>query len=209
MRESKFVLHFCAACVISLFGSVLFPAVTVMAAGLASGTGDSDMSVVSSIGSLPELWYNGSVYVRQGILFIIAGSILLGCIVFNTFKRVPEVRHWALNLLILKIPIFAFMATYVYSFLYQMLNLSVAGDVHAVSSLARLWYNGSIYAKRWVPVIVVGSMLLGWIIYDIFKKVREIQKRAFDLLIIKTPIFTFVALYVYSFLYRYVLVWSN
>ena len=78
---------------------------------------------------------------------------------------------------------------------------SGGGFIFTLENLPELWYNGSVYAKRWAPVLIVGSLLLGWIIYDVFKKVPEVKKWALNFMIIKIPIFTLVIVYVYSFLY--------
>lgn len=72
----------------------------------------------------------------------------------------------------------------------------------SLSNLPEHWYNFGIYAKRWAAVIIVASMLLGWIIFDIFKKNREVQKWAFDLLVVRIPAITFIVVYLYAFLYR-------
>ena len=72
----------------------------------------------------------------------------------------------------------------------------------SVLSLPEHWYNFSIYMKRWAPVIIVASLILGWLLYDIFKKNREVQKWAFDFLIIRIPVFTLIIVYVYAILYR-------
>lgn len=72
----------------------------------------------------------------------------------------------------------------------------------SVMNLPEHWYNFGIYAKRWAAVIIVASMLLGWVIFDIFKKNREVQKWAFDLMVVRIPAFTFIIVYLYAFLYR-------
>lgn len=72
----------------------------------------------------------------------------------------------------------------------------------SISNLPEYWFNLGIYAKRWAAVIIVTSLAGGWIVFDIFKKNREVQKWAFDLLIIRIPVFTFLIVYVYAFLYR-------
>ena len=72
----------------------------------------------------------------------------------------------------------------------------------SVTNLPEHWYNFGIYAKRWAAVIIVASIVLGWVIFDIFKKNREVQKWAFDLMVIRIPAFTFIIVYLYAFLYR-------
>lgn len=69
-------------------------------------------------------------------------------------------------------------------------------------NLPEYWFNFGIYAKRWAAVIMVSSLALGWIVYDIFKRNKEVQKWAFDVLIVRIPAFTFLIIYVYAFLYR-------
>ena len=72
----------------------------------------------------------------------------------------------------------------------------------SLGNLPEYWFNFGIYAKRWAAVIMVGSLACGWIVYDIFKRNKEVQKWALDLLIIRIPFFTFLIVYVYAFLYR-------
>ena len=72
----------------------------------------------------------------------------------------------------------------------------------SIMNLPEHWYNFGVYAKRWAAVIIIGSIVIGWVIYDIFKKNREVQKWAFDLLIVRIPVFTFIIVYLYAFLYR-------
>ena len=72
----------------------------------------------------------------------------------------------------------------------------------SVTNLPEHWYNFGIYAKRWAAVIIVASIVLGGVIFDIFKKNREVQKWAFDLMVIRIPAFTFIIVYLYAFLYR-------
>lgn len=72
----------------------------------------------------------------------------------------------------------------------------------SISNLPEYWFNFGIYVKRWAAVIIVASLAGGWIVFDIFKKNKEVQKWAFDLMIIRIPIFTFLIVYVYAFLYR-------
>lgn len=74
--------------------------------------------------------------------------------------------------------------------------------VFHITNLPEYWFNFGVYVKRWAAVIIVASLAGGWIVYDIFKKNREVQKWALGLLIIRIPIFTFLIVYVYAFLYR-------
>lgn len=71
-----------------------------------------------------------------------------------------------------------------------------------VLNLPEHWYNFGIYAKRWAAVVIVGSIVTGWVIFDVFKKNREVQKWAFGLMILRIPVFTFILVYLYAFLYR-------
>lgn len=71
-----------------------------------------------------------------------------------------------------------------------------------ITNLPEYWFNFGVYAKRWAAVVIVASLAGGWIVYDIFKKNREVQKWALGLLVIRIPIFTFLIVYVYAFLYR-------
>ena len=75
-------------------------------------------------------------------------------------------------------------------------------DNFSVLTLPEHWYNFSIYLKRWAPVVIVGSLVLGWVVYDVFKRNREVQKWAFSLLIVRIPVITLLVVYVYSALYR-------
>lgn len=69
-------------------------------------------------------------------------------------------------------------------------------------SIPEVWYNFTVIADRWVPVIVVGSFLIGFLIKELFRKTRDIQKWATDTLMIKVPIVTIVAVPVYGALYK-------
>ena len=71
-----------------------------------------------------------------------------------------------------------------------------------ITNLPEYWFNFGVYVKRWAAVVIVASLAGGWIVYDIFKKNREVQKWALGLLIIRIPIFTLLIVYVYAFLYR-------
>ena len=83
-----------------------------------------------------------------------------------------------------------------------MPNLFVLAAGGGFLDLPELWYNFCIVFKRWAVVIIVGSLLLGLVIYSVFGKTRDIQKWAFDLLILKIPIFTFILVYVFAGLYK-------
>ncbi len=72
----------------------------------------------------------------------------------------------------------------------------------SVLSLPELWYNFTVIADRWAPVVIVGSFLIGFIIYELFRKTRDIQQWAVKTLMIKLPGFVFVLVYVYSGLYK-------
>ena len=68
-------------------------------------------------------------------------------------------------------------------------------------SLPEVYYNACVIAKRWAPLVMVISFLVGFVIYDVFKKNKEIQKWAFSLLMLKIPLFVFIGVYVFSYLY--------
>ena len=72
----------------------------------------------------------------------------------------------------------------VYEFVFDDLNTS-----------HRAWF------YKMPAVIIVGSILAGMLIYDVFKKNREIQQWAFKVLIVKIPLFTFVGVYLFAFIY--------
>lgn len=67
--------------------------------------------------------------------------------------------------------------------------------------IPKLWYDTCIVCKRWAPVVIVGSILLGIILLEIFKTNKEIQKFAWMVLIIKIPLIAIIFVYMYSFLY--------
>lgn len=71
-----------------------------------------------------------------------------------------------------------------------------------VLSLPELWYNFTVVADRWAAVVIVGSFLIGFLIKEVFRKTRDIQKWAVDTLMIKVPIFVVVLVFVYSGIYR-------
>lgn len=76
-----------------------------------------------------------------------------------------------------------------------------SGDPIRVFSFPEIYYNFCITMDRWAAVIIVFSFLAGIILYDIFKKNKEIKKWALSVLIWKVPVFVFVGVYVYSWLY--------
>lgn len=71
----------------------------------------------------------------------------------------------------------------------------------SLMALPAMWYNFCIVMKMWAPVIIVGSILIGMLVYDVFKKNKEIQKWAVSVLIIKIPSFVFIGVYVFAFIY--------
>ncbi len=71
----------------------------------------------------------------------------------------------------------------------------------SLMSIPAMWYNFCVIMKMWAAVIIVGSILAGMLIYDVFKKNREIQQWAFKVLIVKIPLFTFVGVYLFAFIY--------
>lgn len=66
--------------------------------------------------------------------------------------------------------------------------------------IPELWYRTCLVCKRWAPVIIVGCILLGILLIEIFKT-KEIQKFALTVLILKIPLVVILFVYVYSFLY--------
>jgi len=64
-----------------------------------------------------------------------------------------------------------------------------------------LWYNTCIVCKRWAPVLMCGCWLAGAVLLDVFRKNKEVQKWIWSVLIFKVPGFTFLFVYIYSFLY--------
>ena len=69
------------------------------------------------------------------------------------------------------------------------------------SSIPEILYDFAVLGKRWAPVVIVGSILCGAVVYEIFKKNKEIQKFALVTLIIKIPVLVLVVVYMYAFLY--------
>ena len=70
-----------------------------------------------------------------------------------------------------------------------------------VKDLPELAYNLCISMKRWAPLLMLASFIAGIVVYDSFKKNKEIQKWALTMLIFKVPAIIFVVVYVFSFLY--------
>jgi len=68
-------------------------------------------------------------------------------------------------------------------------------------SIPEFWYQTCSVLKRWAPVFIVGSILLGILLIEVFRKNKEIQKFAWTVLIFKVPLITFIFVYVYAFLY--------
>ena len=69
------------------------------------------------------------------------------------------------------------------------------------STIPEFWYSTCVTAKRWAPVLIVGSILLGLSIYSIFKKNKDIQRFALMTLILRIPLVVLLFVYVYAFLY--------
>lgn len=78
----------------------------------------------------------------------------------------------------------------------------ISGDVSVTFlDLPEVWYNTCIICKRWAPVVMVGSWIIGAVILEIFRKNKEVQKWAYSVLIFKIPGFTFLFVYVYTYFY--------
>ena len=71
----------------------------------------------------------------------------------------------------------------------------------SLMSVPAFLYNVCVILKEWVAFITIVSMLAGLIIYDTFKKNREIQKWALSVLIFKIPLFANLAVNGYAILY--------
>lgn len=73
---------------------------------------------------LPELWYNFCVVYKRWACVICVGSLLAGMLVYWVFGKTRDVQKWAMDVLILRIPIFVFVLVYVFAGLYKALNLT-------------------------------------------------------------------------------------
>lgn len=69
------------------------------------------------------------------------------------------------------------------------------------NGIPELWYYTCSVCKRWAPVVIIGCILLGILLIEIFKTNKEIQKFAWTVLILKVPLVVFLFVYMYSFLY--------
>lgn len=157
----------------------------------------SSISHSATFWDLPELWYNAASKCKIWALFAIGGSWITGCAVMEIFRKTKEIKQWSRNILIFKIPGFIFLFVYVYSFLYGVFNFGLYnGEIYAAE-----WYNIGIICKRWTPVIVCGSWILGWIVIEVFRKSKEIQKWTWMVMIFKLPGITILIMYLYCLLY--------
>lgn len=76
-----------------------------------------------------------------------------------------------------------------------------AGRIYGLSGLPELWYDSAILCKRWAALFIVGSILLGLLLMDVFRTNKEIKKFALTILVIKLPIIFLLVVYLYTFLY--------
>lgn len=64
-----------------------------------------------------------------------------------------------------------------------------------------MWLSTCFIVKRWVPVIMVGSFLIGYLSYRLFTRLKEAQKFALTTLMIYVPVAAFVFGYIYCYIY--------
>lgn len=83
----------------------------------------------------------------------------------------------------------------------ELLEGADAGIKSGIWNFSEFWYTFCINYDRWACVIIVLSILVGIILYDVFKKNREIQRWALSVLSIRVPCITFIMVYVFGFLY--------
>lgn len=67
--------------------------------------------------------------------------------------------------------------------------------------IPRTWYFICQICKRWVAAVIVGSILIGVLLNEVFKTLKEVQKFAWVTLMVKIPLLTFLAVYVFAALY--------
>lgn len=80
----------------------------------------------------------------------------------------------------------------------------VAGEGSGLNSapdFPDLVYRTCIQMKKWTPIIMVGSWLLGIFISIVFRSSKEIRKWALFTLILGIPLISFVSVYILCFLY--------
>lgn len=85
----------------------------------------------------------------------------------------------------------------------EQLQDIASGGTFSVPNLPEIYYNFCILFRRWAAVIIVFSLLTGFLLFDIFRKNKEVQKWAVGVLIIRIPLITFVGIYVFAFLYGF------
>lgn len=65
----------------------------------------------------------------------------------------------------------------------------------------RTWYFICQVCKRWIAAVIVGSVLFGVLLNEVFKTLKEVQKFAWVTLIVKIPLLSFLSIYVMAALY--------
>lgn len=71
----------------------------------------------------------------------------------------------------------------------------------SMMSVPAFLYNVCVIMKEWVAFVTIASIFIGCVVYDTFKKNREIQKWALSVLIFKIPIIINVVVNGYAILY--------
>ncbi len=72
-----------------------------------------------------------------------------------------------------------------------------------LKELPEAWYRFGVDAKRWSPVIICISLIIGLILWSTFRKNRELVSWALYTFIWVIPIGTLVLINFYTFLYTY------
>lgn len=68
-------------------------------------------------------------------------------------------------------------------------------------SIPTMWYKSCVLLRKWAAVFMVGCILAGLILHEIFRKNMEIRKFALITLCVKLPIILLVSLFIYAFLF--------
>lgn len=85
--------------------------------------------------------------------------------------------------------------------LEDIANQSAEVPDKAHATAAEMWYNTCVSLKQYAPFVMVGSFMLGLIVFIIFRREKSIRKWALYVLMISIPAVTFICTYLICFLY--------
>ena len=72
----------------------------------------------------------------------------------------------------------------------------------AHGGIARAWLNACLYLRGWAPLVIVGSLLAGYVLTEVFPKNAEIRKFAVVTMCVRIPLVTLIVTYGSLFAYN-------